>query len=65
LVGNLNAEYPFWSSAVLNPSGVKLLQMLDINEFEITAPECQTHYSPAGNGDVLDIVVHKLSHATV
>jgi hypothetical protein len=32
---------------------------LHINEFEISAPQCLTHYSPAGNGDVLDIVVHK------
>jgi hypothetical protein len=30
-----------------------------MNEFEISAPQCRTHYSPAGNGDVLDIVVHK------
>jgi hypothetical protein len=51
-----------------NPSGEKLLEMLDINEFNITAPQCPTHYSPAGNGDVLDIVVYKnirLSHVTV
>jgi hypothetical protein len=33
--------------------------MQHINEFEILAPLCPTHYSPAGNGDVLDIVVHK------
>jgi hypothetical protein len=33
--------------------------MLDINEFEITAPQYPTHYSPAGTGYVLDIVVHK------
>jgi hypothetical protein len=27
--------------------------------FEISTPQCPTHYSPAGNCDVLDIVVHK------
>jgi hypothetical protein len=27
--------------------------------FEISAPQCPTHYSPAANGDALDIVVHK------
>jgi hypothetical protein len=27
--------------------------------FEVSAPQCPTHYSPEGNGDVLDIVVHK------
>jgi hypothetical protein len=38
---------------------VKLLNLLHINEFEISAPQCPTHYFPAGNGDVLDIVVYK------
>jgi hypothetical protein len=38
---------------VSNPLGVKLLNLLHINEFEISAP----HYSPAGNGDMLDIAV--------
>jgi hypothetical protein len=33
----------------------------DLDEFEISAPQCPTHYSPAGNGDVLDIVVHRNS----
>jgi hypothetical protein len=30
-----------------------------LSELEISAPQCPTHYSPAGNGDVLDIVVHQ------
>jgi hypothetical protein len=30
-----------------------------MNDFEISAPKCPTHYSHAGYGDVLDIVVHK------
>jgi hypothetical protein len=49
---------PFWNSKVSNPSGEKLVELFDMNEFEISAPQCSPH-SPAGNGDVLDIVVHK------
>jgi hypothetical protein len=30
-----------------------------LGEFKISAPQCPTHYSPAGNGDVLDIVVRQ------
>jgi hypothetical protein len=36
-----------------------LLQLFDTNDFKISAPQCPTQYSPVGNGDVLDIVVHK------
>jgi hypothetical protein len=35
------------------------MDLFDLNEFEISAPHCPTHYSPAGNGDVLDNVVHQ------
>jgi hypothetical protein len=35
------------------------MALFDLSEFEISAPQCPTHYSPAGNGDVLDIVVHQ------
>jgi hypothetical protein len=59
LAGDLNAKHPFWNSVVSNLSGVKLLNLLHINEFEISAPQCPTHYSPAGNGDTLDVVLHK------
>jgi hypothetical protein len=59
LAGDLNAKHPFWNSAVSNPSGEELLRLFDANEFEISAPQCPTHYSPAGNGDVLDIVVQQ------
>jgi hypothetical protein len=44
------------------------LKLFDVNKFEISAPQYPTHYSPAGNGDVLDIVVHqniRLSDVTV
>jgi hypothetical protein len=59
MAGDLNAKHPFWKSVVSNPSGAKLLNLLYINEFEISAPECPTHYCPAGNGDMLNIFVHK------
>jgi hypothetical protein len=59
LTGDLNAKYPFWNSAISNPSGEKLLRLFDANKFEISAPQYPTHYSPAGNGDMLDIVVHQ------
>jgi hypothetical protein len=29
------------------------------NDLEISAPQCSTHYSLGGSGDVLDIVVYK------
>jgi hypothetical protein len=59
LAGDLKAKHPFWNSVVSNLSGRKLLNLLHINEFEISAPQCSTHYSPVGNGDMLDTVVHK------
>jgi hypothetical protein len=40
--------------------------LFDLDDFEISAPQCPMHYSPAGNGDVLDIVVHKnIRHSDV
>jgi hypothetical protein len=68
VAGDLNAKYPFLNSVVSNPSGEKLLNLLHINEFQISALQCPTHYSPEGYGDVLDIVVHKnvwISEVTV
>jgi hypothetical protein len=59
LASDPNAIHPSWKSAVSNPSGEKLLQLIDASYFEISAPQCPTHYSLMGNGDVLDIVVHK------
>jgi hypothetical protein len=59
LAGDLKAINPFWNSAVANPSGDKLLHLFDANQFEISAPQCPTHYSPSGNSDVPDIVVHQ------
>jgi hypothetical protein len=57
LAGDLNAKHTSLNSSVSNPSGQKLL--FDKSDFEISAPQCPTHYSPMGNGDILDIVVHK------
>jgi hypothetical protein len=59
LAGDLNVKHPFWNSAVSNPSDEKLIALFDLREFEISAPQYPTNYSPAGNGDVLDIVVHQ------
>jgi hypothetical protein len=59
LAGDLNAKHPFWNSAVSDPSGEKLLDLFGVNEFEISAPRCPSHYSPAGNGDIFNIVVHQ------
>jgi hypothetical protein len=42
--------------------------LFEASDFEMSAPQCPTNYSPVGNGDVLDIVVHKnirLSNVTV
>jgi hypothetical protein len=68
LAGDLTAKHPFWNSSISNPSGVELLELFHKNEFEISAPQCPTNYSHAGNGDILDIVVHQniiLSRVTV
>jgi hypothetical protein len=49
--GDRNAKHSFWNSSVSNPSSVELLELFHKNEFEISAPQCSTHYSAAGNGD--------------
>jgi hypothetical protein len=59
LAVDLNAKNQFWNSADSNPSGDKLLYLFDVNQFEISAPQCPTHYSPSRNGDMLDIVVNQ------
>jgi hypothetical protein len=59
LAGDLNAKHPPWNSIVSNLSDVKLLKLLHINEFEISALQCPTDYSH-GNSDVLEIVGHEM-----
>jgi hypothetical protein len=39
LAGDLNDKHPSWNSAVSNPSGEKLLQLFDVSDFEISAPQ--------------------------
>jgi hypothetical protein len=53
LTGDLNAKHLFWNSAVSNPSGEKLVDLFDVNEFEISTPQCLTRYSPGRNGDIV------------
>jgi hypothetical protein len=65
LAGDLNAKHPFCNSTVSKPSGEKLMALFDLSYFEISAPKCPSNYSPAGNGDVLDIVVNKISVSDV
>jgi hypothetical protein len=36
-----------------------MLDLFDNSEFETSSPQSPTHYSPAENADVLDIVVHQ------
>jgi hypothetical protein len=59
LAGDRNDKHPFWNSAVSNPSGREILRLFDASQFEISAPQCPTHYSHAVSGDVLDIVVYQ------
>jgi hypothetical protein len=35
----------YWNSVISNLSGAKLLDLLQINEFQILAPQYLTHYS--------------------
>jgi hypothetical protein len=44
LAGDLNAKHPFWNSADSTPSGEKLLELFDVNEFQISAPQCPTQH---------------------
>jgi hypothetical protein len=59
LAGDLNSKNPSWNSIVSSPSGLKLLNLLHISEFEISVPQCLTHNSPTGTDDVPDMVVHE------
>jgi hypothetical protein len=59
LVDDLNAKHPFWNSRISNPASEKLLNLFQLDDFEISESQCPTHYSQPGYGDVLDIVVHR------
>jgi hypothetical protein len=60
LARHLNANHPFRNSKFFYSSIANLLDLLHIDEFEISAPQCRTHSSPTGNSDVLDMIVHTL-----
>jgi hypothetical protein len=59
LAVDLNAKHPVRNSHVSNKSGMRLLNLQDNSDFQISAPRCPTRYTPSDNGDVLDIVVHR------
>jgi hypothetical protein len=64
LVGDPKAKHQLWNSEVLNPSGLKLLELFVSSNLESSAP----HYTSDGRDDVPDIVVHqdvRLSEVTV
>jgi hypothetical protein len=65
LAGDLDDNHPFWNSIVSNPSGMKLVNLLHISEFEISTPQHPTYYSPAGISVMFDIVVHKNFRSSV
>jgi hypothetical protein len=50
---DLSVRQPFWNNTVPRPSGKKQLVLFDMNEFEISVPQCPIHYSPAGNGEMV------------
>jgi hypothetical protein len=59
LAGVLDAKHSFWNSSVSNRSDEENLELFHKNEFEISAPQCPTHYSLARSGAILDTVVHQ------
>jgi hypothetical protein len=59
LAGDFNAKHPVWNSRISNKTGTRLLYLQDNSDFQISAPQYPTHYTPSGIGDVLDIVLHK------
>jgi hypothetical protein len=59
LAGDLNAKYLVWNSQISNRTGMRLLKLQDNSDFQISAPRHPTHYTPSGNGVVLDIVLYR------
>jgi hypothetical protein len=47
LAGDLNAKHPVWNSKVSNKSGTRLLNLQDNSNFQISAPQYPTHYTPS------------------
>jgi hypothetical protein len=44
---------------IANIAVTRLLNVHDKRDFQISAPRHPTHYTPSGNGDVLDVVLHR------
>jgi hypothetical protein len=42
-----------------------LLDLFDTNEFQISEQQFPTHFSPAGNGEVPNIMVHKTVRVSI
>jgi hypothetical protein len=59
LANDVKAKHPLCNSAVSNPSCENTLDLFVSNEFETSAPQCQTYYYPVGNGDVPGTVMHE------
>jgi endonuclease/exonuclease/phosphatase (EEP) superfamily protein YafD len=59
LAGDLNATHPAWNSQIANIAVTRILNLQDKSDFQISAPRYPTHYTPSGNGDVLDVVLHR------
>jgi hypothetical protein len=59
LAGDQNDKNSFSNSPLSNILAQKLLRLFHVNRLEISAPQCPTNYTCAGNGDLLDIVVHQ------
>jgi hypothetical protein len=59
LAGDLNAKHPVWNCKISNLSGLKLLALFVSSNFEISALQCSTHYTPDSRGDFFGIVVHQ------
>jgi hypothetical protein len=58
LADDLKTEHPVWNSKISNFSDLKHLELCVSYNFEISVPQCSTHYTPDGRSDVLFIVVH-------
>jgi hypothetical protein len=59
LAGDSNAKHPVRNSKVSNLPSLKLLELFVTSNFEISTPQCSTHYTPDGRGDVLGIIVRQ------
>jgi hypothetical protein len=59
LIGDPKSKNPALNSQVSNPSGEKLFELFNNNDFHISVPQHSPHYTSQGTGDVFDIVLNK------